>query len=63
MKKNLDLENLKPEVVNSLVRKLKGKGYGTVLDGKKLTVTSKNNDKDFNGDVEAIVSKIVAEVK
>ena len=63
MKKTLDITNLKPAVVESLQKKLKGKGYGTSLEGKKLTVTTKNEKKDFQADVDAIVKKIVAEVK
>ena len=63
MKKTLDLENLKPAVVESLRKKLKGKGYTVSLEGKTLTVTTKNDKKDFKADVDAIVAKIVAEVK
>lgn len=63
MKKTLDVTNLKKGVIESLVKKLKGKGYTTVLEEKKLTVTTKNEKKDFQADVDAIVAKIVAEVK
>ena len=63
MKKTLDVSNLKPFVVEGLRRKLKGKGYTTTLEKKNLIITTKNKAKNIRADIDAVVKKIVDEVK
>jgi uncharacterized protein YlzI (FlbEa/FlbD family) len=62
-KKTVSVENLKKGVVESLIKKLKGKGYTVVQEKLNLVITTKDGKKNIQADIDEVVKKIVAEVK
>lgn len=62
-KKTVSVENLKKTTIESLIKKLKGKGYTVVQDKKNIVISTKDGKKNIQADIDDAVNKIVAEVK